>query len=356
MFEASRGLHFLCITGQSPWSSRENPASGSTDGWARHLLRVMQLKHAWLLSVVMVIALLQSAASFYARPQTHSANRAHVFTALAVKKPLQDDVATQQTVQAAEEKSKGIYGYDLEVVQREEAEAPYRGARRIGVGITTVIAAACGAVSIAGLLGVDQAKQLSDTLNLPNPLLDAGVLAIGWYIFVEDVKMKRMRLREVDAAYKLEQSGGKAGGNRTERRAQKDKKKKKDKAIVLSSMQNTRSSSSTDTATSDSTSSVTTDNDVDTEEQLNMFDKLKRTLRDVNQQSYAQAVAMNDALEAKGILPPIAATPSAAAAATDKQQQEQQDGAGDDSDDTTPSTKISDNDDSIRESVDEFKK
>jgi hypothetical protein len=313
----------------------------------------MLLKHAWLLSAVLIIELLQSATSFHAQPQIESATRAHVCTALAAKQPVQDDVAAQQTVQAAAEKSKGIYGYNLEVVQREEAEAPYRGARRIGVGITTVIAAACGAVSIAGLLGVEQAKQSSETLSLPNPLLDAGVLAIGWYIFVEDVKMKRMRLREIDAVYKLEQSGGKAGGNRTERRAQKDKKKKKEKAIVLSSMQNSRSSSSssTDTATIDTTdsgsSSGTTGND--TEEQLNVFGKLKRTLRDVNQQSYAQAVAMNDALEAKGILPPIA--PSATA--TDKQQQEQQDN---DSNDTTASAEISDNDDSVRESVDKFKK
>eukprot|EP00953_Heterococcus_sp_UTEX-ZZ885_P022924 12642-Heterococcus_DN1.PRE.2 len=354
MFEASGGcaLPLLCCC--SPRGSSRKSYAGFHGRLPRCLLKVMLLKHAWLLSAVLIIELLQSATSFHAQPQTKSATRAHVCTALAAKQPVQDDVAAQQTVQAAAEKSKGIYGYNLEVVQREEAEAPYRGARRIGVGIITVIAAACGAVSIAGLLGVEQAKQLSETLSLPNPLLDAGVLAIGWYIFVEDVKMKRMRLREIDAVYKLEQSGGKAGGNRTERRAQKDKKKKKDKAIVLSSMQNSRSSSSsTDTASSDTTdsatSSDTTGNDDDTEEQLNVFDKLKRTLRDVNQQSYAQAVAMNDALEAKGILPPIA--PSATA--TDKQQQEQQDN---DSNDTTASAEISDNDYSVREPADKPKK
>jgi hypothetical protein len=263
---------------------------------------------------------------------------------------LQEDVAVQQTVQPVVEdkSSKGIYGYDLEVVQREEAEAPYRGARRIAVGITTVIAAACGAVSIAGLLGVEQAKQLSETLSLPNPLLDAGVLAIGWYIFVEDVKMKRMRLREVDAVYKLEQSGGKAGGNRTERRAQKDKKKKKDKAILLSSMQNSKelqNSSNSNTATSDTTDSDTADSN-DAEEQLNVFDKLKRTLRDVNQQSYAQAVAMNDALEAKGILPPIAAP-------SNKEQQQDDDAI---KDDTAPSSGFSDDVDSVSESADKEKK
>ena len=45
--------------------------------------------------------------------------------------------------------------------------------------------------------------------------------------------------------------------------------------------------------------------DLQTSESGGLFAGLKQTLRDVNQQSYAQALAMNEALEDKGILPKL---------------------------------------------------
>lgn len=79
---------------------------------------------------------------------------------------------------------KGIYGYDQEILDREAADAPFRRLRLIAYGLFALAALILGIISLAGLAGVKEAKGISE--NLPNPLLDAGVLALAYYLWVEE--------------------------------------------------------------------------------------------------------------------------------------------------------------------------
>ncbi|KAG5179603.1 hypothetical protein JKP88DRAFT_264153 [Tribonema minus] len=269
------------------------------------------------------------------------------------------------------ESEKGIYGYDLEVVKRERAEhidgrifggstspvslslvevdvhdssavllllcllrlrlqAPFRGTRLQIIAITAALAVICGATSVLGLVGVDSARELTERLSLPNPLLDAGVLAVAWYIYVEDVKVKRMRLREIDAVYQRELKGITLPGNRAGRRAaqvkeekgkKKGKRSKKGGALAAVEAEPATSQpqvlhlcikclTQTHAARHNGTqaAAVAPENDssnVDESKPGSMLDGWKQALKDVNQQSYAQALAMNSMLEEKGILTPL---------------------------------------------------
>lgn len=82
---------------------------------------------------------------------------------------------------------KGIYGFSQEVIAREAAETPLRRARLIAYGVFGFTAVVLGGVSLAGLAGVEDVKELGQ--NLPNPLLDAAVLGLAFYLWVEEVSL-----------------------------------------------------------------------------------------------------------------------------------------------------------------------
>eukprot|EP00611_Tribonema_gayanum_P026190 TRINITY_DN615_c0_g1_i6.p1 TRINITY_DN615_c0_g1~~TRINITY_DN615_c0_g1_i6.p1 ORF type:complete len:220 (+),score=53.48 TRINITY_DN615_c0_g1_i6:492-1151(+) len=188
-------------------------------------------------------------------------------------------------------------------------QAPFRGTRLQIIAITAALAVICGATSVLGLVGVDSARELSERLSLPNPLLDAGVLAVAWYIYVEDVKVKRMRLREIDAVYQRELKGITLPGNRAGRRAAQVKEEKGKKKGKRSKKGGALAAVEAEPATSQpQAAAVTPENEsssTDESKPGSMLDGWKQALKDVNQQSYAQALAMNSVLEEKGILPPL---------------------------------------------------
>lgn len=95
-----------------------------------------------------------------------------------------DGMVTTEQVNSSKSKEKGIYGYDQDIVDREVAEAPFRRTRLIAYGAFALTALVLGCVSLAGLAGFDQVKDLSE--NLPNPLLDAAVIGITFYLWVEE--------------------------------------------------------------------------------------------------------------------------------------------------------------------------
>ena len=81
--------------------------------------------------------------------------------------------------------AKGIYGLDREIVEREAAEAPFRRFRLIAYGVVALAAVVLGGVSVAGLAGVEEFSELGQ--NLPNPVLDAAVLGLALYLWIEEV-------------------------------------------------------------------------------------------------------------------------------------------------------------------------
>lgn len=84
------------------------------------------------------------------------------------------------------EASKGIYGFDEEIIAREAVEAPFRKIRLVAYGVFAAAALALGGISAAGLAGVEEFKELGQ--NLPNPLIDLGVLGLSFYLWVEEVR------------------------------------------------------------------------------------------------------------------------------------------------------------------------
>ena len=101
----------------------------------------------------------------------------------AAKKQLENDNDSTSTSNTDDEK--GIYGFDQDIVQAESAEAPFRKLRLVSYGVLALIAVVLGGVSLAGMAGVEELKELGE--NLPNPLLDAAVLGLAFYLWVEEV-------------------------------------------------------------------------------------------------------------------------------------------------------------------------
>mmetsp|Transcript_12303 Transcript_12303/g.18432 ORF Transcript_12303/g.18432 Transcript_12303/m.18432 type:complete len:252 (+) Transcript_12303:37-792(+) len=186
----------------------------------------------------------------------------------------------------------GIYGYDLEVVRREQVQAPFRKLRLQLIGITGICSVACLSTTSLGLIGLQSAKTVADKFSLPNPILDAFVLASVWSIYIQDVKIKRQRLKEIDVIFQREKKGIFSPGNRAERRSQKSSKKmsKKNKLKDLIVLEEDLEK---------------VGNDERSESKFGAFEKLKGSFDEVNRQSYAQALAMNEMLEEKGILKPL---------------------------------------------------
>lgn len=103
--------------------------------------------------------------------------------------------------EADDYQSKGIYGLDREIIEREAAEAPLRKTRLVAYGVFAFAALTLGCVSLAGLAGVEEVKELGE--NLPNPLLDAGVLGLAFYLWVEEVRKRADRFLAVDLSSPL---------------------------------------------------------------------------------------------------------------------------------------------------------
>lgn len=51
----------------------------------------------------------------------------------------------------------------------------------------TQIAIFLAGISLAGMAGLDEFKEVSE--NLPNPLIDAGVVGVAFYLWVEEVSL-----------------------------------------------------------------------------------------------------------------------------------------------------------------------
>ncbi|CAM9130205.1 unnamed protein product, partial [Scytosiphon promiscuus] len=161
--------------------------------------------------------------------------------------------------------TKGIYGFAREIVEQEAAEAPFRRLRLIGYAVPAFIAVFLAGISLAGMAGLDEFTEASE--NLPNPLIDAGVVGVAFYLWVEEVKTKRSSLALLKKQYE-EQS---KVPNRSE----------------------PPSPSAADPTTSPPAP------------KKGMFEGVKETLDAVNKQSYYQALALNKELEEKGVLPPL---------------------------------------------------
>lgn len=84
------------------------------------------------------------------------------------------------------EVSKGIYGFDEEIIAKEALEAPFRKLRLVAFGVFAAAALGLGSISVAGLAGVENFKELAQ--NLPNPLIDLGVVGLSFYLWVEEVR------------------------------------------------------------------------------------------------------------------------------------------------------------------------
>ncbi|CAM9378741.1 unnamed protein product [Choristocarpus tenellus] len=213
--------------------------------------------------------------------------------------------------------NRGIYGFEQEVVDREIEGAPFRKVRLVTFGIFAATAMVLGGLSLAGMAGVDGVKDLSE--NLPNPLLDLGVLGTTYYLWVEEVKTKRSALKIVERQLEKERKVP----NRSDRRNRAIKQKtakpnvasrKKVRPPPIPEDQTNVTGKVKGASKAAVTASTKESIEADTEKVVveegskdtgGLFAGLKRTLEDVNQLSYAQAVALNRDLEERGVLPPV---------------------------------------------------
>ncbi|CAM9888749.1 unnamed protein product [Ectocarpus fasciculatus] len=194
----------------------------------------------------------------------------------------------------------GIYGFAREIVEKEEASAPFRRLRLIGYAVPAFIAIFLAGISLGGMAGIDEFKEVSE--NLPNPLIDAGVVGSAFYLWVEEVKTKRSSLALLKKEYE-EQS---KVPNRSSRRKKKAFGKKASGKKPAAAMKEPPSSPSTAVET---TAAGATEQEVGPASGKGMFAGVKETLEAVNKQSYYQALALNKELEDKGVLPPLERAP-----------------------------------------------
>eukprot|EP00752_Nemacystus_decipiens_P005651 g5114.t1 len=213
------------------------------------------------------------------------------------QEPSRDGIDTEG-IDAKGGDTAGIYGFAREIVEKEEAQAPFRRLRLIGYAVPAFIAIFLAGISLGGMAGLDEFKEVSE--NLPNPLIDAGVVGVAFYLWVEEVKTKRSSLALLKKQYE-EQS---KVPNRSSRRQKKmfGKKKKEASAAVAAAA-----------ATSEQPqppAAAQTQEEAPTAPKKGMFEGVKETLDAVNKQSYYQALALNKELEDKGVLPPLEREPT----------------------------------------------
>ncbi|CAM9125968.1 unnamed protein product [Ectocarpus sp. 6 AP-2014] len=194
----------------------------------------------------------------------------------------------------------GIYGFAREIIEKEEASAPFRRLRLIGFAVPAFIAIFLAGISLGGMAGIDEFKEVSE--NLPNPLIDAGVVGAAFYLWVEEVKTKRSSL----ALLKKEYEEKSKVPNRSSRRKKKAFGKK---AAGKKPAAATKEPPSSPSAAVETTAAGATEQEVGPAPGKGMFAGVKETLEAVNKQSYYQALALNKELEDKGVLPPLERTP-----------------------------------------------
>ncbi|CAN0176157.1 unnamed protein product [Ectocarpus sp. 12 AP-2014] len=154
------------------------------------------------------------------------------------------------------------------------------------------------------MAGIDEFREVSE--NLPNPLIDAGVIGAAFYLWVEEVKTKRSSLALLKKEYE-EQS---KVPNRSSRRKKKAFGKK-------AAGKKPSASTTSPSAAVETTAAGATEEEAGPAPGKGMFSGVKETLEAVNKQSYYQALALNKELEDKGVLPPLERTPGPPGGAED---------------------------------------
>lgn len=186
----------------------------------------------------------------------------------------------------------GIYGYDVEVIRREEAQAPFRKLRLSLMGATAATSLGLFGLNVASLAGWGSASKLVESQSLPNAPLCGAVLGLAAYFWIEDVKVKRNSLGRINAEYQKEL----AGENRLERRA----KRKKNRG---------RKGGTTWMEEEDDVSNISTPRPSGGKSGSGVWAKFAKELDDINQQSYQRALMINKDLEERGVLPPVERLP-----------------------------------------------
>ncbi|CAN0010472.1 unnamed protein product [Pylaiella littoralis] len=230
------------------------------------------------------------------------------------QRPVRDGIDTEG-IEARGGDTEGIYGLAREIVEKEEAEAPFRRMRLIGYAVPAFIAIFLAGISLAGMAGIEEFQEVSE--NLPNPLIDAGIVGGAFYFWVEEVKTKRSSLALIKKRYEEESKVPNRGARRRKKSFGKKKassKKAGVSAAAAAAVVATREqpSSSLETATE------AAETEPPAAPKKGMFEGVKETLEAVNKQSYYQALALNKELEEKGVLPPLEREPSS----SDKDEKE----------------------------------
>ncbi|CAM9919750.1 unnamed protein product [Discosporangium mesarthrocarpum] len=205
---------------------------------------------------------------------------------------------------------KGIYGFDEEVVQREIEGAPFRKFRLILLGVFAFSSLGLGILSLAGMAGVEQAKELSEAA--PNPLLDLGVLATTYYLWVEEVKTKRSALKLVEKQIQRESQVPNRQARRQRKLGKEAKKPAKTASPInpagatgVAGREKSRASGTGTGARAGATKEGPRENPGVEPKEGGILDGVRQMLDDANQLGYAQAMVLNQNLEERGILPPI---------------------------------------------------
>eukprot|EP00903_Cladosiphon_okamuranus_P008616 g8263.t1 len=215
------------------------------------------------------------------------------------KEPSRDGIDIEG-IEARGWDTSGIYGLAREIIEKEEAQAPFRRLRLISYAIPAFIAVFLAGISLAGMAGLDEFKEVSE--NLPNPLVDAGIVGGAFYLWVEEVKTKRSSL----ALLKKEFEEQSKVPNRGSRRQKKSfgKKKKKGSATAAAA------GAATTEQPPPPAAAAQAEAEAPAAPKKGMFEGVKETFDAVNKQSYYQALALNKELEDKGVLPPLERKPS----------------------------------------------
>ena len=250
------------------------------------------------LSTLAIVLLWNVRGAFSFAPHTAT----NIGTQLSHSKPL---LGNSRDVSDAQSEERGIYGYPLTVIAREESSAPLRPIRLQVFGLTAACSFAVVSLRAAGLLGVEAASNFLDS-HQSLPGIPACALALGLciYFWVEDVKVRRSSLRILNEEYEREL----AGENRLERRAKK-KKGKKGRSSLRELDEKVASEVEEDVSTPpdvaiasafEAPSGKSAPGGI-----AGAWNAVTKELRDINEQSYQRALLINKELEDKGVLPRI---------------------------------------------------
>mmetsp|Transcript_19511 Transcript_19511/g.25219 ORF Transcript_19511/g.25219 Transcript_19511/m.25219 type:complete len:337 (-) Transcript_19511:197-1207(-) len=198
--------------------------------------------------------------------------------------------------------------YPQEVIDQEESESPFRPLRYGFFAVCGVGGFASALISLAGFVGIQPAKDLGKSLDLPNFFLDIAVVVAAFFMWFVEETAKRQHYESIIEEQAIQ---------RRLEKANRPKKSRKQRALAevtnLQEAEAPMSANLKDDITSQSGQLSGLDarrEKVGAEQEAGgLFSSLKATFEEANELGKAQAIMLNSALEEKGILEPVQRIP-----------------------------------------------